>query len=194
MLGQGAYGVVHKSKWLELECAVETFTASKKTELEKDAAILENLKHPNILQLIFCTIQPKSCSLVLELMSIDLNKFIQGRISPDNKVPFTLPVALDIMLQIARGLKYIHERGVGHRDIKPSNILMTPTPVPELVEMGYVEVKLADFGMTKAKLMNCTTRSQTANVGTPVSRAPELFDGADAKVSHRVWPDQSDKN
>jgi serine/threonine protein kinase len=131
---------------------MKTFTASKKTELEKDAAILENLKHPNILQLIFCIIQPKSCSLVLELMSTDLNKFIQGRISPDNEVPFTLPVALDIMLQIARGLKYIHERGVGHRDIKPSNILMTPTPVPELVEMGYVEVKLADFGMAKAKL------------------------------------------
>jgi serine/threonine protein kinase len=119
-------------------------------------------------------------------MFTDLNKFIQGRISPDNEVPFTLPVALDIMLQIARGLKYIHERGVGHRDIKPSNILMTPTPVPELAEMGYVEENLADFGMAKVKLMSCTTRSQTANVGTPVYRAPELFDGADAKVSHRV--------
>ncbi|CAM6016581.1 unnamed protein product [Sphagnum balticum] len=149
----GAYGVVHKSKWLELECAMKTFTASKKTELKKDAAILENLKHPNILQLIFCTIQPKSCSLVLELMSTDLNKFIKGRISPDNEVPFTLPVALDVMLQIARALKYIHERGVGHRDIKPSNILMTPTQVPELVEMGYVEVKLADFGMAKEDLV-----------------------------------------
>ncbi len=37
------------------------------------------------------------------------------------------------------------------------NILVNPTSVPELAEMGYIDVKVADFGLAKAKLMSLTT-------------------------------------
>ncbi|KAH8960696.1 hypothetical protein BDL97_05G009900 [Sphagnum fallax] len=173
-LGKGSYGVVHKSTWLGLECAKKTFEAIGNTEFRKEAAILGSLKHPNITQLMCCTMDTNTCSLVMELMSTDLRKWMDKRMDPNNVLPFSLPVAVDIMLQVARGLKYMHEMHLAHRDIKPSNILVTPTPVLELANKGYVDVKLADFGQAKAKLMSSSTL-QTPNIGTTQYRAPELF-------------------
>jgi serine/threonine protein kinase len=86
------------------------------------------------------------------------------------------------MLQVARGLNYMHKQRVGHRDIKPSNILVNPTSVPELTEMGYIDVKVADFGLAKAKLMSSRGTNQSIdNVGTTPYRAPELY----TQVSHK---------
>ncbi len=83
---------------------------------------------------------------------------------------------------MARGLKYMHEQRVGHRDIKSSNILVNPTSVQELAEMGYIDVKVADFGFAKAKLMSSTATNQSIdNVGTTPYRAPELY----TQVSHK---------
>jgi hypothetical protein len=186
-LGKGSYGVVHKSTWLGLECAKKTFEAIGNTEFRKEAAILGSLKHPNITQLMCCTMDTNTCSLVMELMSTDLRKWMDKRIDPNNVVPFSLPVAVDIMLQVARGLKYMHEMHLAHRDIKPSNILVTPTPVQELADKGYVDVKLADFGQAKAKLMSSSTM-QTPNIGTTQYRAPELFrlpDNCYTQVYHK---------
>jgi serine/threonine protein kinase len=70
---------------------------------------------------------------------------------------------------------------VGHRDIKSSNILVNPTSVPELAEMGYIDVKVADFGFAKAKLMSSTATKQTKNIGTKSYMAPELY----TQVSHK---------
>jgi serine/threonine protein kinase len=118
---------------------------------KREAAILATLKHPNIIQLFCCTTDANPCSLVMELMSTDLRKLRDDRMPDPDYVAFSLPVAVDIMLQVARGLMNMHERRVGHRDIKLSNILVKPTSVPELAEVGYVDVKLADFSIRRGE-------------------------------------------
>jgi serine/threonine protein kinase len=62
------------------------------------------------------------------------------------------------MLQVARGLKYLHSRRVAHRDLKSLNVLVkTLTGAPELkYDDGYLNAKLADFGLSKTK--NSSTR------------------------------------
>jgi hypothetical protein len=181
-LGQGTYGTVYKSVWLGLPCAIKVFTGAENVSFKKEADILAALKHPNIIQLFCCTTDAKSCSLVMELMSTDLRNLMDDKMKdPKHVVPFSLPVAVDIMLQVARGLKYMHEQRVGHRDIKSSNILVNPTSVPELAEMGYIDVKVADFGLAKAKLMSSTATKQTRDIGTTPYRAPELY----TQVSHK---------
>ncbi len=180
-LGRGASGEVHKTSWWELDCAMKTNPAATEwyTEFRKEAVIWTSLKHPNITQLICCTKDRKACSIVMELMSTDLRKLLDKRMSdhPNHKVPFSMPVVVDIILQMARALKYMHGKGVAHLDIKPSNILASPASVPELADLGYVDVKLADFG--EAQLLNSlgssTCKMHTANVGTTQYRAPELF-------------------
>jgi len=193
LLGRGAYGVVFKSTWLGSNCAKKVFIGAENVSFKKEADILAALKHPNIIQLFCCTTDAKSCSLVMELMSTDLRKLMDDKMK-DRKhvVPFSLPVAVDIMLQVARGLKYMHEQRVGHRDIKSSNILVNLTSVPELAKMGYIDVKVADFGLAKAKLMSSTAAKQTKDIGTTPYRPPELYTQEEEEIAMKNYPPKAD--
>ena len=50
---------------------------------------------------------------------------------------------LDVAIQAARGLRYSHENHLVHQDVKPENFLLNK----------FWEVKVADFGMAKAKTL-----------------------------------------
>jgi serine/threonine protein kinase len=80
-----------------------------------------------------------------------------------------------MMLDIARGLEYLHLRkpSVIHRDCKSSNILITSRGT----------AKIADFGLAKVKQ---STRSMVRSlVGTVNWQAPELWH-AHPKYNHKV--------
>lgn len=49
--------------------------------------------------------------------------------------------ALHIFLQVARGVKYVHEKGLIHRDLKPSNCF--------LIGDDGSTVKIGDFGLSR---------------------------------------------
>jgi serine/threonine protein kinase len=57
------------------------------------------------------------------------------------------------------------------------------TSVPDLAQMGYIDVKVADFGLAKAKLKSSTATKQTKDIGTTPYRAPELY----TQVSHKYF-------
>ena len=42
--------------------------------------------------------------------------------------PMAWQDAVALILPVAEGLEYAHQRGVLHRDVKPSNVLLRPTP------------------------------------------------------------------
>jgi serine/threonine protein kinase len=58
---------------------------------------------------------------------------------PRRRTPFPLVVAVDIMLQIARGMEYLHAKGIYHGELNPSNVLVKPRQS----DGGYVQVKVA---------------------------------------------------
>ncbi|CAK9232726.1 unnamed protein product [Sphagnum troendelagicum] len=176
-LGSGCFGTVFEARWLGQSFAQKVFQGIEKESFEKDVAALAGLHHPHVVRLFgtsLDTYRPR-CSLVMELMSEDLGAYIVKRtISHSDQPPFNLHVAIDIMLQIADGMKYLHQRRITHGNLKSSNILIHRVESSEMAEAGYLRVKLADFGLAKT-MATSANFSSPLSAGTGFWRAPELF-------------------
>ncbi|CAK9860837.1 unnamed protein product [Sphagnum jensenii] len=57
--------------------------------------------------------------------------------------------------------------------------------------MGYIDVKVADFGLAKAKLMSSTAAKQTKDIGTTPYRAPELYT-QEEEIAKKNYPPKAD--
>ncbi|OZV78885.1 serine/threonine protein kinase [Micromonospora echinospora] len=80
--------------------------------------------------------------------------------------PLPVPVALDLLAEIAAGVAVLHRHGVVHRDLTPGNILFRSHPDGE-------RVLVADLGLAKAL---AAASGLTARAGTPGYMAPEQDD------------------
>jgi serine/threonine protein kinase len=175
-VGSGTFGTVHEVCWQGESFARKDFQS--KGSFEQEAEILARLSHPNIVQVFGHCIAGKS-SLVMELMNGNLTDHIEHHAEVLNEPSLELAVALDIMVQIAEGMKYLHEQKVAHRDLKCANILVNPVQILGMKNAGYAQVKLADFGLSKIKKASATYSMQTINTGTTRWMAPELYEESD---------------
>ena len=69
---------------------------------------------------------------------------------------------IEILRQIAKGLKYLHGKSMGHRDIDPKNIL---------VKNG--QIKIVDFGHSFKQ--NARSKAAITVTGKELYAAPEAF-------------------
>jgi Tol biopolymer transport system component len=107
--------------------------ATQRTRLEREAKAVAALSHPNILAIHDTGVHDGQFFVVTELLDGETLRaeFVHG----------ALPVkkAIDITVQVARGLAAAHDKGVVHRDLKPENLF--------LLHDG--QVKILDFGLAK---------------------------------------------
>lgn len=97
-----------------------------------------------------------------------------------------LPSETDFILQLSAGLEYIHRQNIVHRDIKPGNVLISKS-----LTTGEVEMKWADFGLSKTTKMNGEF-SLSGDRGTLCYWAPEFFTpiaGDDGRIIMTVKSD-----
>ncbi len=98
--------------------------------------------------------------------------------------PLSLPRALRIAKQVARGLVCAHDKGIVHRDLKPANVMI----------LGEDQIKIIDFGLAKliepigrlSETMETEIRRQTnagSLLGTYAYMSPEQTRGE--TVDHR---------
>ncbi|KAG0624569.1 hypothetical protein M758_3G257400 [Ceratodon purpureus] len=174
-LGKGSSGTVHRAKWLGVEVAQKTFYTPNFPDFEKEVSNLAGLSHPNIASLLYSVKDKRECTIVMELMDEDLFHLIQRRFQnvETRKFPFGILEGVEIMLQIGDGMNYLHGLKIVHRDLKSMNILVKCLKSTEL-EIEYVQVKVADFGMSKTKEKSMTYSNQTST-GTDRWMAPELI-------------------
>ncbi|MBK9179221.1 MAG: protein kinase [Acidimicrobiales bacterium] len=120
------------------------------------------LSHPNVLAVYDWGDDDGTPYLVMEYLSGGSLRTLLDRglrLSPSQ--------ALEVGLQVARGLDYAHRRGFVHRDIKPANLLFD--------DEG--RVRIADFGLARALAEAGWTEPTGAVVGTARYVSPEQAKG-----------------
>jgi serine/threonine protein kinase len=170
-LGKGGSGVVNEVTWLEKKCALKIINASNSNMEEKEVTILRSCHHPHIAQFFWYWKHDRKSYIMMEWMPKDLFTHIEHKVQGGSHTPFKLHVAIDIMLQVANAMRYLHNRNIVHRDLKTLNILVQPNME---FSQGYLHVKLADFGVAKTYNMTETFSTQTPGQGTPTYAAPEV--------------------
>jgi serine/threonine protein kinase len=134
---------------------------------EREAAILGNLSHPNILPVHDSGIQDGMLYLVMQYAPDgSLADALHGNGNHPLTLPLPLPFTLDLVSQVADALYYTHQHGIVHRDVKPGNVLIRVEP------SGHWHVLLADFGVARSVEIDS---QRTQVTGTFIYMAPEQF-------------------
>lgn len=163
-IGRGTYAVVSKHG----KYAVKRFYGTDEIECStlREIAIVNFLRHSNIISWCDIFIKGVEVSVVMELAEHTLDQHLQYN---DNSI------SKKQIYQLIGAVAYLHSMGVIHRDIKPMNILIYPSGI-----------KLADFGISR--LSSFTSDSGlTKEVTTIYYRAPEIF--MEERYDHRadIW-------
>ncbi|VDN17538.1 unnamed protein product [Gongylonema pulchrum] len=183
-LGEGTYATVYKgrSRLTEKYVALKVIASygfgldqEIRLELEEGApctairevSILRDLRHANIVTLHDIIHTERILTLVFEYVDRDLKQYLdacQDAMCMRNVRLF--------LVQLLRGLNYCHQRRVLHRDLKPQNLLIN--------EKG--ELKLADFGLARAK--SVPTKTYSNEVVTLWYRPPDVLLGSTDYSTH----------
>jgi eukaryotic-like serine/threonine-protein kinase len=163
-LGAGGMGTVYKARDTQLERFVAlkllhrdlSSEADHDAQLQQEARIAAAVNHPNVVQIFSLGMDHGQFYVVMELIdhgSLDDFMESQGRVQEHQ--------VLDIGIQIARGLRAAHRKGLIHRDVKPANILFVDEQA----------AKIGDFGL--AAFATQDPQSDSVIWGTPPYVAPE---------------------
>ncbi len=102
-----------------------------KEKIIKEARILSELHHPNVVNVLEVFKQNNTVYMVMEFISgYSLKQELE------NTGIFSEEKLIRIIFKIGQALQYIHEKNILHLDIKPSNILMDKNQNPQLIDFG----------------------------------------------------------
>jgi serine/threonine-protein kinase len=157
-LGEGGMGVVYKARNTSSGefVALKVLPPSLAREgtllkrFRREAELTRTLEHESIVRCVEIGFDRERklhfCALEL-IEGEDLGK----RITRHGKVP--VPEALEITRQIARAVDHANSQGLVHRDIKPQNIMLTPSGMSKLLDLGLArsvagqDTRLTQTGM-----------------------------------------------
>lgn len=170
-IGQGGFGTVYYAELRGERTAIKKMDMQASKEFLAELKVLTHVHHLNLVRLIgFCV--EGSLFLVYEFIENgNLSQHLRGR------EPLSWSTRVQIALDSARGLEYIHEHTVPvyiHRDIKSANIL---------IDKNY-RGKVADFGLTK---LTGSASLQTQLVGTFGYMPPEYAQYGDVSPKIDVY-------
>ena len=174
-IGTGGMATVYRAKChvLKRDVAVKILRDEFTTDNEfikrfnVEAQSAASLTHPNIVSVYDVGHEDNLYYIVMELVK---GKTLKEIIVEDGALSWKW--AVDLAIQIARGLEKAHRNNIIHRDIKPHNIIITEEGV----------AKVTDFGIAKA-VSNSTITAFGATTGSVHYFSPEHAKGGltDAK-------------
>lgn len=139
-VGSGSFGQV----WIAEDLALEKEVAIKimaddmapVANALNEARIGNRLDHKNVVKVHYADIVALDTGEKLVLIAMDYHS-AGSIINSLNPARFlALPSALRCIVDVLRGLEYLHEKSLFHNDIKPSNILVGPNSEALLTDYG----------------------------------------------------------
>ncbi|CAG7903961.1 unnamed protein product, partial [Brassica rapa] len=157
------YGVLKDGRAVAVKRLYER-SLKRVEQFKNEIDILKSLKHTNLVILYGCTSRHSTeLLLVYEYIS---NGTLADHLHGDRAEarPICWPVRLNIAIETASALSFLHKSGIIHRDVKTTNILLDDKST----------VKVADFGLSRLFSMD-QTHVSTAPQGTPGYVDPEYY-------------------
>jgi serine/threonine-protein kinase len=143
-LGQGAMGSVYlaydqaEDRYVAIKVLAEPLASDEKyvKRFYREANSGAMLNHPNIVRSIKAGRDPESGKhyLVLEYIEGPSAHALVGKYGK-----LSVADSVRITIDVARGLEHAHSHSLIHRDIKPDNILITPSGVAKLADLGLAK-------------------------------------------------------
>ncbi|XP_036891106.1 tyrosine-protein kinase ABL2 isoform X8 [Sturnira hondurensis] len=191
-LGGGQYGEVYVGVWKKYSLTVavktlkvtgEQFSSTSSVpctedtmeveEFLKEAAVMKEIKHPNLVQLLgVCTLEPPFYIVTEYMPHGNLLDYLREC----SREEVTAVVLLYMATQISSAMEYLEKKNFIHRDLAARNCLVGENHV----------VKVADFGLSR--LMTGDTYTAHAGAKFPIKwTAPESLAYNTFSIKSDVW-------
>jgi serine/threonine protein kinase len=182
-LGAGGMGTVFKARHRRMKRIVALKVLSRGLandqsfvqRFQREVETIACFTHPNIVMAYDADEAEVGHFLVMEFVDgQDLASLVQ------KQGPLSVPVAVNCLLQAARGLEYAHNQGIIHRDIKPANLLRDAAGAVKVTDLG-----LARFASDAAAASDGAITQAGSILGTVDYMPPEqAMDSTD--IDHRA--------
>uniref|UniRef100_A0A672J880 Tyrosine-protein kinase n=1 Tax=Salarias fasciatus TaxID=181472 RepID=A0A672J880_SALFA len=176
-LGGGQYGEVYEGVWKKYNLTVAVKTLKEDTmeveEFLKEAAVMKEIKHPNLVQLLgVCTREPPFYIITEFMTHGNLLDYLRDC----NREEVNAVVLLYMATQISSAMEYLEKKNFIHRDLAARNCLVGENHL----------VKVADFGLSR--LMTGDTYTAHAGAKFPIKwTAPESLAYNKFSIKSDVW-------
>ncbi|XP_021749953.1 lysM domain receptor-like kinase 3 [Chenopodium quinoa] len=181
LIGHGAYGSVYYGLLHDQEVAIKRMTATKTKEFMTEMKLLCKVHHTNLVELLGYAATDDELFVIYEYAQKGSLKSHLHDSHNKGHTSLSWIMRVQIALDAARGLEYIHEHTKAHyvhRDIKSSNILLD----------GAFRAKISDFGLSKlVGTAGDIEASATRVVGTYGYLAPEYLSNGLATTKSDVF-------
>ncbi|KAK4603707.1 hypothetical protein RGQ29_012285 [Quercus rubra] len=188
VIARGTFGTVHRGIYDGQDVAVKLLDwgeeghrsdaeiASLRAAFTQEVAVWHKLEHPNVTKFIGATMGSSELNIQTDNGHIGMPSNIccvvveycpggalKSYLIKNRRRKLAFKVVVQLALDLARGLSYLHSQKIVHRDVKTENMLLDKTRT----------VKIADFGVARIEASN--PNDMTGETGTLGYMAPEFW-------------------
>ncbi|RYG41357.1 hypothetical protein EON68_03165, partial [archaeon] len=165
-LGRGGYGIVYAGRWSGERAAIKKVHLPKVFVEEgafwREVRLQMMASHPHVVRVYGAAVKASNrvdefvdCYIVMSCMVADLGSILHESVRAAaaqhlKSLVAQYPHRLRLLLEVARGLRFLHARGIVHADLKPSNVMLDADGHAQLADFGLAVQRAPDAASSHA--------------------------------------------